>query len=150
MVSQVMENQKSEREGDMMHPQFRIDLLHERQHQLELHIRRTYRLSKPAQTAPITDDGVALRLCSVHDDAALEQLAVLEGRAVPTGRLVLAEVNGTIVAALPLNGGEPLADPFRATAHLLPLMRLRASQLERATGTRARLVGALSLYRGRA
>ena len=44
----------------------------------------------------------------------------------------------------------PLADPFRATAHLLPLMRLRASQLERATGTRARLVGALSLHRGRA
>ena len=145
-----MENQKSEREGDMMHPQFRIDLIHERQHQLELDVRRTYLRSKPAQAAPITDNGVSLRLCSVHDDAALEQLAVLEGRAVPSGRLVLAEVNGTIVAALPLSGGEPLADPFRPTAHLLPLLRLRASQLEHATGTRARLAGAFSLHRGRA
>jgi hypothetical protein len=145
-----MQNQKSEREGDMMHPQFRIDLLHERQHQLELDIRRTNLLARPAVQAPVTDDGVALRLCSVHDDAALERLAMLEGRSVPSGRLVLAEVNGTIVAALPLNGGAPLADPFRATAHLLPLLRLRASQLERATGTRARLAGALSLHRGRA
>ena len=133
-----------------MHPQFRIDLLHDHQRQLELDVRRTYLLSRPTRPAPITDDGVALRLCSVHDDAALERLAVLEGRAVPSGRLVLAEVNGTIVAALPLNGGEPLADPFRPTAHLLPLLRLRASQLEHATGTRARLAGALSLHRGRA
>src|SRR6266436_1573685 len=115
IVSQVMEN-ASEREGEMMHPQFRIDLLHERQRQLELDVRRTYLLSKPARPAPIADGGVALRLCSVHDDAAIEQLA----------------------------------DPFRPTAHLLPLMRLRASQLEQATGTRARLVGALSLHRGRA
>jgi len=35
-----------------------------------------------------------------------------------------------VVAALPLGGGEPLSDPFRPTAHLLPLLRLRASQLE--------------------
>ena len=133
----------------MMHPQFRIDLLHERQRQLELDIRRTNLFGRPAEQAPITDDGVALRLCSVHDDAALERLAVLEGRAVPSGRLVLAEVNGTIVAALPLNGGAPLADPFRPTAHLLPLLRMRAAQLEQTTGTR-RLAGVLSLHRGRA
>ena len=144
-----MQNQKSEREGDMMHPQFRIDLLHDRQHQLELDIRRTNLLGRRAEPAPITDDGVALRLCSVHDDAALERPAVLEGRVVPSGRLVLAEVNGTIVAALPLSGGAVLADPFRPTAHLLPLLRLRASQLEQATGVRGRL-GALSLHRGRA
>jgi len=134
----------------MMHPQFRIDLLHERQHQLELDVRRTYLLSRPARPAPIADDSVALRLCSVHDDAALERLAVLEGRPSPRGRFVLAEVDGTVVAALPLNGGKPLADPFRPTAHLLPLLRLRASQLEQGTGTRARLAGALSLNRGRA
>jgi hypothetical protein len=133
----------------MMHPQFRIDLLHDREHQLELDIRRTNLLGRPAERAPIAGDGVALRLCSVHDDAALERLAVLEGRTVPSGRLVLAEVDGTIVAALPLNGGAPLADPFRPTAHLLPLLRLRASQLEQATGTRG-LRGALSLHRGRA
>jgi hypothetical protein len=143
-----MENE-SEREGDMMHPQFRIDLLHERSHQLEHDVRRTHLLAERSRPVPPTGEPVALRLCSVHDDAALERLAVLEGRAVPSGRLVLAEVNGTIVAALPLDGGAVLADPFRPTAHLLPLLRLRASQLEQATGTRSRLVGALSLHRGR-
>jgi hypothetical protein len=133
----------------MMHPQFRIDLLHERSHQLELDVRRTHLLAGRSRPVPPTAEAVALRLCSVHDDAALERLAVLEGRPVPRGSFVLAEVDGTVVAALPLAGGAVLADPFRPTAHLLPLLRLRASQLERATGTRARLAGALSLYRGR-
>jgi hypothetical protein len=36
-----------------------------------------------------------------------------------------------VVTALRLRGGEPLTDPFRPTAHLLPLLRLRAAQLER-------------------
>ena len=134
----------------MMHPQFRLDLLHQRSHQLELDVRRARLLADRSRPVPSTGEPVALRLCSVHDDAALEQLAVLEGRAVPSGRLVLAEVNGTIVAALPLDGGAPLADPFRPTAHLLPLLRMRASQLEQATGTRGRLAGAFSLHRGRA
>jgi len=69
------------------------------------------------------------RLCSVHDDDALDRLAVLEGRPAPQGRFVVAEVGGTVVAALPLGRGAPLADPFRATAHLLPLLELRAAQL---------------------
>jgi hypothetical protein len=114
----------------MMHPQFRADLLHERSHQLELDVRRTFLLTSRTQPAPINDENVSLRLCSVHDDAALERLAVLEGRPSPRGRFVLAEVNGAVVAALPLSGGEPLADPFRPTAHLLPLLRLRAAQLD--------------------
>jgi hypothetical protein len=46
----------------------------------------------------------------------------------------VAEVSGSIVAALPLAGGKPLADPFRPTAHLLPLLRLRADQLTRTPG----------------
>ena len=54
-----------------------------------------------------------------------------DGRPVPRGRVVLAEVDGDIVAALPLGGGAALTDPFRPTAHLLPLLRLRAAQLDR-------------------
>jgi len=114
----------------MMHPQFRADLLHERSRRLELDVRRTYLLNETTQPSPIDDEEVSLRLCSVHDDPALERLAVLEGRPSPRGRFVLAEVNGAIVAALPLGGGKPLADPFRPTAHLLPLLRLRAAQLD--------------------
>jgi len=72
-----------------------------------------------------------LRLCRVDDDPALEMLAILSGGRVEDGRYVLAEVDGTIVAGLPLAGGEVIADPFRPTAHLLPLLHLRAEQLAR-------------------
>ncbi len=72
---------------------------------------------------------VALRLNSVHDDAALQRLADLEGRPLPHDRFVVAEVDGAVVAAQPLAGGVPLADPFRPTAQLLPLLRLRAEQV---------------------
>jgi hypothetical protein len=81
----------------------------------------------PALAVPA--ESVVLRLCRVDDDPALEVLAVLSGGRVVDGRYVLAEVDGTIVAGLPLEGGEPITDPFRSTAQLLPLLQLRADQL---------------------
>jgi hypothetical protein len=73
--------------------------------------------------------GIELRLCRASDDPALERLAALAERPLPFGRLVVALVNGTLVAALPLGGGCALRDPFAKTVHLLPLLELRASQL---------------------
>jgi hypothetical protein len=113
----------------MMHPEFRMDVIHERARRLEEALDRSRLLEGARRRVPVPDEAVALRLCSVHDDDALERLARLEGRQVPTGRFVVAEVRGEVVAAVPLRGGEPLADPFRLTEHLLPLLRLRASQL---------------------
>jgi hypothetical protein len=114
----------------MMHPDFRLELIHERAQRLEQALDRSrIRDDRPKRTSD-TDGAVVLRLCSVRDDDALERLAMLEGRRVPRGRFVLAEVDGEVVAALPLRGGDPLTDPFRPTAHLLPLLRLRATQLE--------------------
>jgi hypothetical protein len=74
-------------------------------------------------------DEVELRLCKPLDDPALERLAALAERPVPDGRLVVALVRGELVAALPLAGGLALTDPFRRTAHVLPLLELRAAQL---------------------
>jgi hypothetical protein len=75
------------------------------------------------------DPTIALRLCRVGDDPALARLAALEERPAPLGRFVVAEIDGRIVAALPLDGGPPLRDPFVRTAHLLRLLELRAAQL---------------------
>jgi hypothetical protein len=111
-----------------MHPDFRMELIHDRQQSLEEALQRARLLEERA--AQPFEDVVALRLCTVQDDEALERLALLDGQPSPRGRYVLAEVGGQIVAALPLDGGKPLSDPFRRTAHLLPLLRLRASQLE--------------------
>lgn len=117
------------REGTM-HPQFRIDFMHDREREIQANAHRASLLARAPVRAVVSYEAVSLRLCSVNDDAAFERLAALEGRPVPSGRFVLAEVDGEIVAALPLSGGAPLADPFRQTTHLMPLLRLRAAQLE--------------------
>ena len=78
---------------------------------------------------PVDDIDVELRLCKADDDFALERLAELSETRVPYGRLVVAYVDGRLVAAMPLAGGCALRDPFVRTAHLVRLLELRAEQL---------------------
>jgi len=112
----------------MNHPAFRQFLLSEQAHRLDARSRRPY--DEPAaKTQQVSEAEIVLRLCTVHDDPALERLAELEGRLLPAGRFLVAEANGELVAAQALAGGAPFTDPFRATAHVLPLMRLRVEQL---------------------
>ena len=60
-----------------------------------------------------------IRLATGRDASALRRLGGLESRPVPTGRILVAEIDGEVPAALPLDGGGALADPFRQTAHLV-------------------------------
>jgi hypothetical protein len=118
-----------------MHPAFRETILRDNRRELERALRTAYLFREPEPVRPLPVETVVLRLSRVRDDAALDTLARLEGRPVPAGCHVVAEIGGEVVAALPLDGGAPLADPFRPTAHLLPLLELRAKQL---TGDRPR------------
>jgi hypothetical protein len=111
-----------------MHPEFLQRMVHDRERELERQLRSRAEYG-PTATQPGRREQVVLRLCSVHDDESIERLAALEGRPAPTGRHVVAEVDGVVVAALPLEGGPALADPFHPTAHLLPLLELRAKRL---------------------
>ncbi len=134
-----------------MHPDFLQTVIHDHERALERSARRAY-VSRPQVSLPaVPIEPVVLRLCSVHDDEALERLAALEGRPAPTGRFVVAEVGGTVVAALPLGCGPVLADPFRRTTHLLPLLELRARQLTppRSPGRALAVLGAVRSW-GRA
>jgi len=117
---------------------YREALLRQQQDRLELVSRRSYASDARGDEKLVTDEPVFLRLCRVHDDPALERLAQLEGTTVRPGRYVIAEVNGTIVAAQPLDGGAPIADPFRNTGQVLPLLQLRVEQLAGPTGRHAR------------
>jgi hypothetical protein len=88
------------------------------------------RLVRGAAPARRVEEGeLELRLCRAADDPALERLSALAERPLPFGRLVVALVDGRLVAALPLAGGHALTDPFERTAHLLRLLELRAEQL---------------------
>jgi hypothetical protein len=92
-----------------------------------LHRAATRPLVAPAPRIEAPD--IELRLCKSADDFALDQLGELSEQPVPAGRLVVAIVDGRLVAALPVAGGPALRDPFVRTAHLLRLLELRAEQL---------------------
>jgi hypothetical protein len=82
------------------------------------------------------DTRVSLRVDRTGDGPRLHELAALDGRRLPDCGFVVAEVDGRIVAALPLDGDAPLADPFVETAHLVPLLEVRAMHLRRADRSR--------------
>jgi hypothetical protein len=82
-------------------------------------------------------DTVVIRTAGEHDREALERLAQLDGRrSRETSRILVAEVGGEVLAALPLDGGLPTADPFRPTAELVEMLKLRAAQLDPQDSTR--------------
>jgi hypothetical protein len=83
---------------------------------------------------------VLVRMGGADDDAAaLLRLSELEGLPVPRGSLLVAEVDGEVLAAHSLTGTGTVADPFRPTAHLVELLELRSAHLrDGAKGLRSR------------
>jgi hypothetical protein len=71
---------------------------------------------------------LAIRHACVHDAPALARLAALDSSSRLGGDVLLAEVDGTPLAALSLRDGAVVADPFEPTAELVELLRLRAAQ----------------------
>ena len=70
-----------------------------------------------------------IRQADPVDEAALRRLAALDSADTPHGEVLVAESNDEMVAALPVDGGHPVADPFRRTTEAIELLRLRARQL---------------------
>ena len=128
---------------DEMHPTMHEMILRANRRNLDRTTRRALLRLEPMSPAA-TGETVVLRLSSVWDDDSLARLAELEGRMTPAGPHVVAEIGGVVVAALPLGRGPTLGDPFRPTAHLAPLLELRAKQLMRdRPARRARAFGAI-------
>ena len=110
-------------------------MLRDNRREVDRALRTAHLLREADPVRAARAEPVVLRLSRVQDDMALDTLGKLEGRPVSAGPHVVAEIGREVVAALPLGRGAPLADPFRRTAHLLPLLELRARQL---TGDRSR------------
>jgi hypothetical protein len=72
---------------------------------------------------------ITLRIAHETDTEALGALAELDSRPVPAAPVLVAELDGHVQAALGLNSGEAIANPFHRTAHLVELLRVRAAQL---------------------
>ena len=100
-----------------------------------------------------------LRFAVPADAGALRDLSALDSSPrVPAGDVVLALVDGVPVAAVAVADGHTVADPFRPTADLVALLRVRAAQARaaaqpsprtiRSAASAARSIRALTWSRG--
>ncbi len=96
---------------------------------------RNRELREAAQRRPLPDSGetpvsrVTLRYAAAADAERLRILAELDSANAPAGPVLVAEVDGRLRAALPLDGGAPIADPFHRGTEMIQLLRMRAAQL---------------------
>ena len=80
---------------------------------------------------------LTIRHATTADEFAVRRLAVLDSSSPPTGEILLAEMDHELWAALSLDTGAIVADPFRPSRDLVDLLRLRADGL--AGGARGRI-----------
>jgi hypothetical protein len=103
-------------------------LMADRHEVAERHRRARVRRPRPAY------DAVTVRLACADDAAALSHLSQLERRPGLAEPVLVADVEGAVLAARSLANGAALADPFRPTAQLSELLALRAAYLRPMTG----------------
>ena len=77
---------------------------------------------------------IMIRRSERYDLPALRRLAELDGRLLPAGSFLLAEIGDELVAAAPLDTDEePMTDPFRPTGDVRELLRTNARRIRRNT-----------------
>jgi len=99
-------------------------------HMLSLRRRaERYRRVRAASVHPPQPVRVAiqLRLCACREE--LERLAALTERTVRGGDWIVADLDGVPAAAVSVEDGTTLYDPFRPTAQLVSLLELRRKQV---------------------
>lgn len=77
---------------------------------------------------------VVIRLAVPVDADAIARLAALDSARPPRGDALVAEVGGEAIAAVGIEDGRAVADPFRPTEDVVRLLELRAAQLREAAG----------------
>jgi hypothetical protein len=74
-------------------------------------------------------DTVTLRCAEPRDDGALTRLAALDSALPLAAPVLVADLDGELLAAISLADGAAIADPFKPTAALVELLRAREGQL---------------------
>lgn len=110
-----------------MHPYVMQTIAATRQTELLAEARRRGLADAARRGAPGPD--VTVRLARDTDALALDRLALLSERPVPQGTLLLGSVRGEVIAAVAIEGGPAIADPFRRTADAVSQLRSHAKEL---------------------
>ena len=71
-----------------------------------------------------------IRQASPNDRAVLERLAALDGQKPLSGRALIGEIDGVPAAAVSLADGRVVADPFKLTVDLVPVLMMRRRSLQ--------------------
>lgn len=106
--------------------------------QIESTLRRAEERHPPSLSSRAGDDDVVVRLAGDGDGAAIARLSQLEGRALPPGAALVADHGGAVLAAVSVESGAAVADPFQPTAHLVDLLLRSRAHLRGDPGRRHR------------
>ena len=71
-----------------------------------------------------------IRQATIDDAKVLERLAALDGQRPLSGTALIGEIDGVPAAAVSLVDGRVVADPFKGTAQLVPLLIMRRRALK--------------------
>ncbi|HEY1276263.1 MAG TPA: hypothetical protein VGF25_15230 [Thermoleophilaceae bacterium] len=86
----------------------------------------------------MTTPTVTIRRASAADASSIHDLAALDSASPPTGTLLLGEVGDELWAAVEVETGAAIADPFRLSADVVALLRLRAERITKGERTSRR------------
>ena len=84
------------------------------------------------------DESVTIRRAGSYDDPTIARLAELDSAPSLIGLSLIAERNGTPVAACHIASGRVVANPFEPTADLVELLETRARALRHEDDGRGR------------
>ena len=87
-----------------------------------------FRTRTPQRRLESVFDGVSVRIARAGD-LDVRRLAALDESAVPAGHALVAMRDGRALAAVPVDGGEAVADPFERTAAIIEVLLENARQL---------------------
>ena len=90
---------------------------------------RNYRLAREASAKPSQPvrTAIQLRLSACREE--LERLAALSERPLHGGDWIVADVDGVPVAAVAVDDGTTVYDPFKPSSQAVSLLRLRRKQV---------------------
>jgi hypothetical protein len=111
-----------------MHPELTHQMVLDRMAGFQRDARR-YRQAREASVHPPQPvrTAIQLRLSACRDE--LERLAQLSERPLHEGDWIVADVDGVPVAAVSVEDGTTVYDPFRPTTQAVSLLKLRRKQV---------------------
>jgi hypothetical protein len=77
----------------------------------------------------MTNTTLTIRRATAADAFAVKRLAAIDSAAPPTGDVLLAEMGNELWAAVGVESGAAIADPFRPSGDLVELLRFRAERM---------------------